>query len=551
MKERYVSAVADLEFVDRLIGNSVNLVGRIYGKIYFPTFSNSLKEVGRYLGFEWTWPQASGAAAPLLRRAWELGADDGFKRELVGYNMDDCRAAAAVADALARICGGGASGLNAVDVGSLDVGFQHTWGRFVGALPEFAKINDAAYWDYQRDKIYIRSNRSLRRAAERKRTKSRPTLPVNTTVSPSRPRNCPACNSTRVSMNGRYRRIFLDMRFSNGCLRRWVVKYVVDHYKCGDCNSSFVSDSHNLGKSPYSANVLAYVIYNIMEVHIPRYKLFHIMQKIFGYPLGQTTISRMIQRTVERYRDTYEEIRQRLSHGKLIHADETHVSVKGKDSYVWVFTSMEDVIYIWSETRESSVATEILKDFNGVLVSDFYSAYDSAACPQQKCLIHFIRDLNDYIYKEPFNQEIKQVAQEFATLLKPIIDTIDRFGLKARFLRKHKLAVTRFYDALLCRKYNTELAQKTQVRLKKNRARLFTFLDYDNVPWNNNNAEHAVKAFAALRKVIDGSTNERGIRDYLILLSIFQTCTYRGIDFFEYLRSGEKKIDGYTGKRGC
>ena len=46
VKERYVSAVVDLEFVDRLIGNSVNLVGRIYGKIYFPTFPNSLKEVG-------------------------------------------------------------------------------------------------------------------------------------------------------------------------------------------------------------------------------------------------------------------------------------------------------------------------------------------------------------------------------------------------------------------------------------------------------------------------------------------------------------------------
>jgi hypothetical protein len=550
MKERYISAVADREFVDRLIGNSVNLVGRIYGKIYFPTFSNSLKEVGRYLGFEWTWPRASGAAAPLLRRAWELGAEDGFKPELVDYNMDDCRAAATVADALARICGGGASGLNTVDVGSLDVGFPHHWGRFVGALPEFAKINNAAYWDYQRDKIYIRSNRSLQSAAKRRRTKSRPTLPVNTTVSPSRPRNCPACNSTRLYMNGRHRRIFLDMRFSNGCLRRWVVKYVVDHYKCGDCSSSFVSDSHHLGKSPYSANVLAYVIYHIIEVHISQYKLSQIMQKMFGYPLGQPTINRMIQRTVESYRDTYEEIRQRLSHGKLVHADETHVSVKGKDSYVWVFTSMEDVIYIWSETRESSVATESLKDFRGVLVSDFYSAYDSVACPQQKCLIHLIRDLNGHIYKEPFNQEIKQIVQEFATLLKPIIDTIDRFGLKARFLRKHKPDVTRFYDALLSRKYNTELAEKVQARLKKNRARLFTFLDYDNVPWNNNNAEHAVKAFAALRKIIDGPTNERGIRDYLVLLSIHQTCTYRGVDFFEYLRSGEKRIDDYAGKRG-
>ena len=153
MKERYVSEATDLEFVDRLIDHSVNLVVRIYGKIYFPTFSNSLKEIGRYLGFEWRWERASGAATLLLRRAWELGADDGFKRELIGYNLDDCRAAATIADALAHICDGGASGLNAVDVSSLDVGFPHHWGRFVTTLPEFAKINNAAYWDYQREKF--------------------------------------------------------------------------------------------------------------------------------------------------------------------------------------------------------------------------------------------------------------------------------------------------------------------------------------------------------------------------------------------------------------
>jgi len=161
-----------------------------------------------------------------------------------------------------------------------------------------------------------------------------------------------------------------------------------------------------------------------------------------------------------------------------------------------------------------------------------------------------MRDLNSNIYKEPFNKEMREVAQEFATLLKPMIDTIDRFGLKARFLRKHKLAVTRFYDALLCQKYNTELAQKAQERFKKNRVRLFTFLDHDNVPWNNNNAEHAIKALAALRSVINGTTTERGIRDYLSLLSIYQTCVYREIDFFGFLRSGEKKIDGYGGKQG-
>lgn len=84
MKERYILAPDDIEFVGRLIETSVNLVGCIYGKIYFPTFSNSLKEIGRYLGFEWAWSRASGAATPLLRRAWELGADDKQKHELIG-----------------------------------------------------------------------------------------------------------------------------------------------------------------------------------------------------------------------------------------------------------------------------------------------------------------------------------------------------------------------------------------------------------------------------------------------------------------------------------
>jgi transposase len=549
MKDRYISAPDDVEFVDRLIATSVNLLGCIYGKFYFPTFSNSLKEIGQYLGFEWTWPRASGAAAPLLRRAWELGKDQGLRRELIAYNMDDCRAAAMVADALVRICDGRASGRTAVDVSCLEVGFKQTWGKFDSALPAFAKINDAAYWDYQRDRIYIRSNVYLRRAATRKCRESRRSLRVNTTIVLSRPCECPTCNSKGISMNGRHHRLLFDIRFSEAGLRRWITKYIVDHYKCLGCGVSFSSDASRVKRHRYGDNVLAYVVYNVIELNISQYKLAKIMRQLFGYSLLQPEISRMMRRAVETYLDTYEGINQRILKGKLIHADETHVSVRGKDSYVWVFASMEEVIYIWSETREGQVATKFLETFKGVLVSDFYSVYDSLNCPQQKCLIHLMRDLNDDIHREPFNVEIKEIVREFGELLEPIIDTIDRFGLKTHFLRKHKITVTRFYDALRLRKYNTELAQRVRRRLIKNQDKLFTFLDYDNVPWNNNNAEHAVKSFADLRDVIGGRTTQSGIQYYLILLSIYQTCAYREIDFLGFLR-GVKKIDGYGGERG-
>jgi hypothetical protein len=94
--------------------------------------------------------------------------------------------------------------------------------------------------------------------------------------------------------------------------------------------------------------------------------------------------------------------------------------------------------------------------------------------------------------------------------------------------------------------FKSEAAVKLRDRLQKNREKLFTFLSFDGVPWNNNNAEHAVKAFATLRKVIGGSSTEKGIREYLILLSICETCKYKGLDVLDFFRSREKNIDVFA-----
>ena len=167
-------------------------------------------------------------------------------------------------------------------------------------------------------------------------------------------------------------------------------------------------------------------------------------------------------------------------------------------------------------------------------------------CPQQKCLIHLIRDLNEDLMKEPFNEEMKGLVSEFALLLQAIISTVDRFGLKAHFLRAHKRSVDRFFKRLARREYQTETALKCKTRLQKNRCGLFTFLDSDGIPWNNNNAEHAIKAFALLRRDFNGLANEKGIREYLILLSICESCKFKGVSFLEFLRSRKTDVDAFA-----
>jgi len=49
----------------------------------------------------------------------------------------------------------------------------------------------------------------------------------------------------------------------------------------------------------------------------------------------------------------------------------------------------------------------MLKNFSGVLVTDFYAAYNAVECPQQKCLIHLIRDLNEELLKHPYDEGLR------------------------------------------------------------------------------------------------------------------------------------------------
>jgi hypothetical protein len=191
----------------------------------------------------------------------------------------------------------------------------------------------------------------------------------------------------------------------------------------------------------------------------------------------------------------------------------------------------------------------LLKDFHGVLVSDFFGAYESLPCEQQKCLVHLVRDMNHDLLNSPFDDEFKSLVGEFGQLLRTIVATIDQYGLKKRHLNKYLKEVNSFFRTLAGRAFRSELAQSYQLRLIKNQGCLFTFLRHDSVPWNNNSAEHALKCYARYRRITDGQMTETGLSDYLVLLSVWQTCKYKGISFLSFLLSGEKDVDKFIASR--
>lgn len=531
---------------------AINMVSVIYAKIYYPTYSNSLKDIAHYLDFKWSDEGASGLSSIAWRHQWEETRSDNLLRKLTIYNAEDCAALERVSDTVRALYelktnSAIAGEHDFVDVDSLKREKLYHFGRNDFVLPALEQINKAGYWDYQRARIFLRTDTHVKSAVQKLTKNKQDAVRINKTiVLLDRPSCCPECGSHKVEINGWLTRIIEDLKFSSSSIKRWVVKYRFHEYSCYICDAIFYAADRPWTRGKYGPNLRSYIIYQLIELRIPQMTVDRSLNQLFGMSVTNGTATRQKILASNIYENTYKEILNNIISGKFIHADETKISIDNHDAYVWILANHDAVTYIYTDSREGGMIQDLLLNFKGVLISDFYSAYDSIDCPQQKCLVHLIRDMNDDIFKQPFNEELQSIVREFSELLKSIVETIDRFGLKARFLRKHKKQVDRFFRLISERKFKTEIAIKYQKRFDKYADKLFTFLDYDNVPWNNNNAEHAIKPFAMLRRVFGGKSTPKGIREYLVLLSIEETCKYREVSFLDFLRSGELNIDKFS-----
>jgi hypothetical protein len=90
------------------------------------------------------------------------------------------------------------------------------------------------------------------------------------------------------------------------------------------------------------------------------------------------------------------------------------------------------------------------------------------ACSKSASSI-LIRDLNDAVLDNPYDETIKGIATAFAELFREIVKTTDRWGLRSRFLRKHLADVARFYRLMSKMEHLSEAAMKLKARLDRER----------------------------------------------------------------------------------
>jgi hypothetical protein len=346
-------------------------------------------------------------------------------------------------------------------------------------------------------------------------------------------------------------RFVIDLHFTKAGCRKTVTKYFGPRAKCPQRGCLYCPpEIDRPSRSLFGHGFQAWSVYQRIVMRLPYRVIEVVTEELFGERTSKSTIINFIKHLAEYYEETERLSLKRLLESPFVHADETRINIEGVEQYVWVFTDARHVMLRLSETPEGALVRKILDGYQGVLVSDFYPAYDGVLCRQQKCWVHLIRDLNEDLRNHPFDREYEMFVEKVRDMFLPIVAAIRRYGLKRRHLGKFKTTVDRFYDRWIeSRDYESEVTQTYQKRFDRYRTSLFRFLEEDGIPWNNNAAERAIRHLAIQRK-ISGTFFKTLAPQYLLLLGIAQTCRFQEKPFLKFLLSEQLDVDAFkAGKR--
>jgi transposase len=226
----------------------------------------------------------------------------------------------------------------------------------------------------------------------------------------------------------------------------------------------------------------------------------------------------------------YDQIKAQALKAKTLFADETGWRVKGKTWWLWCFTTGDLTYYLIDRCRGSPLLQKFFKrQFQGILVSDFWGAYNAIRCmAKQKCIPHLLRDmLRVEKYEKPerswlrFAKKLRRLFRDAMRLSKHSERTAPDYASK-------RARIDDRLQALLDRTWPDKNARRLAKRLRRHQHELFTFLDHPEVPYDNNTAERAIRPAVIIRKNSYANRSEAGADMQAVLMSVFRTLKQRG-----------------------
>jgi transposase len=306
-------------------------------------------------------------------------------------------------------------------------------------------------------------------------------------------------------------------------------------------------------KSMGSAEAFAAVVTAKYVDALPLYRQVDILNRS-GIDISRATLANWCVQLGNKVQVVIDAMKAKLLNEKLICADETTVQVLREEdrqaqskSYMWVYRSGEFadkpvVIYDYHPSRAASCVREFLGDYQGYLLSDGYSAYDTVEkVTQAACMAHVRRKFIEAQTASPSKKAGKpQMALNFIGKLYAVEQRAKGLSALARqqLRQQESVPILNDFKAWLDSQHVLPKgALGKAINYAQNQwPKLLTYLEDGYISIDNNVTERDIRPFTTGRKNWMFSTSVGGAMASANLYSLVMTCRANDINPYYYFR---------------
>lgn len=309
-----------------------------------------------------------------------------------------------------------------------------------------------------------------------------------------------------------------------------VTRYRRYRYWCCHCNG-YVAAPYAADEVPHGylgPRALAMMVWLKYYHCLPGNKIKDIFHDFCQLNISEGAIPQALQRLAKYLQVEANTILEGIRKAAYKHGDETGWNINGVSHWLWTLVNKHWAYFHVNRSRGSKVIKELLGDpFHGVLVSDFFSAYNKLKGIKQKCLVHLRREMHNMKGNDPPESFLKPY-KKLNRILNDALRLADRRKTMSALLFRHRSR--RIKERLLnfaCANYSHKVWKRISKRLLKYEQELFTFLEHPEVPNNNNAAERSIRPHVIFRNRSFQNRTSKGADAHSTLTSILQTLALR------------------------
>jgi hypothetical protein len=223
------------------------------------------------------------------------------------------------------------------------------------------------------------------------------------------------------------------------------------------------------------------------------------------------------------------QIQARVRASPVVHGDETGWRENGRNGYVWTFSTPTARLFVRGSRAGSVVDAALGPGFAGVLVSDFYAAYDHVPTAKQRCWAHLLRDVHALRQQHPDDAALAAWASQLHRLYERGRAGATGPTLGPRAAQRQQWALRAELQAGLRELATLPATEPPPVyrtlagRLRRYEGELFTFVTEPGVPADNNAAERSLRHLVTQRKISGGTRSPDGTATLMVASTLFGT----------------------------